>query len=297
MKYRLFGPQNTRDRNRKALSFYLQRNIPIPVAGLCILFLCVLAGIGFFLHSLALQGKITRLEVENSQYAELKTLRMSNEWLKNRVAVLQEEKALLLDNAVADLDRKTRAIESILSSVGIDIKIQESTENSGGPFIRYGLETKDDLILQTEKYLDTIQNIPLGAPVPGVITSRFGKRLDPINGEPAYHRGVDIRGKMGLDVKSTAPGTVIVQSYDKFNGRYIMLDHGNGFRTKYGHLKKSLVKKGETVQRNQVIGLLGKSGRSTGPHVHYEIHYNDKIVNPARFVRIAKYLNRAKKNK
>jgi murein DD-endopeptidase MepM/ murein hydrolase activator NlpD len=72
----------------------------------------------------------------------------------------------------------------------------------------------------------------------------------------------------------------------------VLIDHGNGFRTKFDHLKKSLVKKGDLVTRGQVIGLVGNSGRSTGPHVHYEIHYDDKIVNPTRFVRINKYLKR-----
>jgi murein DD-endopeptidase MepM/ murein hydrolase activator NlpD len=159
------------------------------------------------------------------------------------------------------------------------------------------LETREDLILQTDRYLDTLQNVPLGAPVPGVLTSRFGQRIDPINGESAYHRGVDIRGRMGSDVKATADANVLVQGYDKWSGRYIVLDHGNGFKTKYAHLKKSLVQKGDIVQRGQVIGLVGNTGRSTGPHVHYEISYDDKIVNPTKFVRIAKYLKKGKEKK
>jgi len=264
---------------------------------LFLLFLGTLAGAGFFIQCLVLQEKVSRLEDENTLIAELQSLKMSNEWLKNRVAVLQEEKAVLIDNAVADLNKKSRVIESILDSVGVDIQIEESKENSGGPFTSSGLEARDDLIFKTERYLDTLQNVPLGPPVPGVLTSKFGKRLDPINGKPAYHRGVDIRGRMGSDVKATADATVMLQKYDKLNGKYILLDHGNGFMTKYAHLKKSLVQKGDIVKRGQVIGLVGNSGRSTGPHVHYEIRFNDKIVNPTRFVRIAKYLNRANKKK
>jgi murein DD-endopeptidase MepM/ murein hydrolase activator NlpD len=146
--------------------------------------------------------------------------------------------------------------------------------------------------LRTDRYLDTLQDVPLGAPVPGVMTSRFGWRTDPINSKRAYHRGVDIRGRMGTEVKATADGKVIRQLYDKGDGNFVLIDHGNGFRTKFAHLKKSLVKKGDLVTRGQVIGLVGNSGRSTGPHVHYEIHYDDKIVNPTRFVRINKYLKR-----
>ena len=281
----------------KLLNFLQRQNITVPSVLLFLLFLGTLAGAGFFIKCLVLQERVAGIEDEKTLTVELHSLKMSNEWLKNRVAVLQEEKALLIDNAVADLNEKSRVIESILNSVGVDIQIEESKENSGGPFTSSVLETRDDLIFKTERYLDTLQNVPLGAPVPGVITSRFGNRLDPINGKPAYHRGVDIRGRMGSDVKATADATVLVQNYDKRNGRYILLDHGNGFRTKYAHLKKSLVKKGDLVKRGQVIGLVGSSGRSTGPHVHYEIRFNGKVVNPTRFVRIAKYLNRANKKK
>ena len=273
----------------------LKENIPVPFILLLILAIGTLSGIGFFMKSMALEEQLASLEA-NTQFTELQSLRMSNEWLKNRVTVLQEERAVLLDTAVADLNKKGRLIESILSSVGVDIKIQVSNENSGGPFTSSVGATKDELILRTDQYLDTIQDVPLGAPVPGVLTSRFGQRLDPFNGKSAYHQGVDIRGQAGSDVKATANGIVKKQSYDKGNGRYILVDHGNGFSTKYAHLKKSLVQKGDSVERGQVIALVGSTGRSTGPHVHYEIHYDGKILNPTRFVRIAKYLKRSQKN-
>lgn len=268
----------------------------VPVLFLLILALGFAYGIGFYTKSFISGEQFTGHEA-NKMFTELQSLRMSNEWLKNRVAVLQEERAVLLDTAVADLDKKSRIIESILSSVGVDIKVEVSNKNSGGPFTSSVGDSGDELILRTDQYLDTIQDVPLGAPVPGVLTSRFGWRNDPINGKRAYHRGVDIRGRKGSDVKATANGIVKIENYDRRNGRYILVDHGNGFITKYAHMKKSLVKRGDTVARGQVIGLVGSTGRSTGPHVHYEIHYDDKIVNPTRFVRIAKYLNRSKKKK
>lgn len=274
------------------LGLPLRQNVSVSVVLLFVLLLGTLAGIGFCLKSLMLQDQLTEFAAENAQLAELQALRLSNEWLKNRVVVLQEEKAALLDSAVADLKEKSRIIASILNSVGIDIPVQVTNENSGGPFSTSAIGPRDELILRTERYLDTIQNVPLGAPVPGgVITSKFGQRIDPINGKPAYHHGLDIRGRRGSDVKATAGGTVKTQNYDKSNGRYVIIDHGNGFKTKYGHLKKILVQRGDTVARGQVIGLVGSSGRSTGPHVHYEIRYDNKVVNPIRFVRIAKYLN------
>jgi murein DD-endopeptidase MepM/ murein hydrolase activator NlpD len=298
MKNTLCERQTNSEKNRIMYGSCLRKSIPVPVVLLFVLSLSTLAGIGFFLRSVMLQDQVTRLVAENAQVTEQQqTLRISNEWLTNRVAVLQEEKAELFDSAVADLNQKSRIIESILNSVGVDIQVQVSNENSGGPFTSSADETRDKLILRADRYLDAIQNVPLGAPVPGVLTSRFGRRNDPINGKSAYHRGVDIRGRMGSDVMATAGGTVIIQNYDNVNGRYVVLDHGNGFKTKYGHLKKSLVQKGDTVERGQIIGLVGNSGRSTGPHVHYEIRYDGKSVNPTRFVRIAKYLNKGKKKK
>jgi murein DD-endopeptidase MepM/ murein hydrolase activator NlpD len=282
---------------RQLFGFLWQKRVPVPVLLLFILVLGTLAGIGFFMKNVMLQDLLAKIETENTLVVELQQLKMSNDWLKNRVSILQEEKAELLDSAVADLNQKSQVIESILDSVGVDIEIQVSNENSGGPFTSSFGGPQDELIFRTDKYLDTILNVPLGAPVPGVLTSKFGKRIDPINGKSAYHRGVDIRGRMGSDVKATGAGTVKTLIYDNGIGRYIVLDHGNGFRTKYAHLKKSLVQKGDIVQRGQVIGLVGNSGRSTGPHVHYEISYDDKIVNPTKFVRIAKYLKKGKEKK
>jgi murein DD-endopeptidase MepM/ murein hydrolase activator NlpD len=296
MKNKLSEWKSNAEKHLRLWILRLQENISVAVTLLLILALGTLSGIGFYMKSVALEEQLAQLEAD-MQFTELQSLKMSNEWLKNRVAVLQKERAVLLDTAVADLNEKSRIIESILSSVGVDIKVQVSNENSGGPFTTSSVVTGDELILRTDHYLDTFQNVPLGAPVPGVLTSRFGRRTDPINGKSAYHQGVDIRGLKGSDVKATANGIVKIENYDRGNGRYVLVDHGNGFITKYAHMKKSLVQKGATVERGQVIGLVGSTGRSTGPHVHYEIHYDDKIVNPTRFVRIAKYLNKSKKKK
>ena len=275
-----------------------RKHISLPTSVfLMILAITTFTGISLHQNNQDLKQQLVGLGDE-SGIDEIYTLKMSNEWLKNRVAVLQEERAVLLDTAVAELDAKSRLVESVLDSVGVDITVQLSRENSGGPFTRSaGAAAGEELILRTDQYLDTMQNIPLGAPVPGVLTSKFGWRDDPINGEQAYHRGVDIRGERGEEVKATADGIVKIEAYTKGDGRYVMIDHGNGFVTKYAHLKKSLVKKDDTVLRGQVIGLVGSTGRSTGPHVHYEIHYNDKIVNPTRFVRITRYLEKLQDNK
>ena len=183
----------------------LNELISVPVALLLILVLGSAYGMGFYTKSLALKEQFAELEA-NMQFTELQSLRMSNDWLKNRIAVLQEERAVLLETAVADLDKKSRIIESILSSVGVDIKVEVSNENSGGPFTSPVGDTGDELILRTDQYLDTIQNIPLGPPVPGVLTSRFGRRLDPINGESGDGQQPRASRRRGRGYPGVTPG-------------------------------------------------------------------------------------------
>ena len=259
-------------------------------AGLACLVLSLLTGmsifgVGFYSRNLELSATVADLETA------LAGAHATTSGLEKQVADLRQEKALMLENAVGELNEKSRLIESILSTVGVEVREKESRSNSGGPFTALSESSPGDLIFKVDRYLETIQYIPLGAPVPGVVTSRYGRRLDPLNNKPAFHNGVDIRGRRGTEVKATADGKVFRSGYDQGYGWFVILEHGNGFRTMFGHLKKVLVKSGRQVSRGQVIGLLGSSGRSTGPHVHYEVHYRDKLVNPAKFMRIARYLD------
>jgi len=244
-----------------------------------------IAGVNFFIQNRHLQRNVCSLQ------EELHSVQLANVDLLEQVATLDEEKKTLLDVAVDKLNEKNQLMESILSTVGLDVQVEESEQNAGGPFTQITDKTPDDLIFKAERYLEMIQYVPLGAPVPGVITSKFGRRRDPINSRPAFHNGVDIRGRMGTDVKATADGKVYELGHDEGMGRFVILDHKNGFRTSFGHLKKILVKRGEEVHRGQVIGLLGNSGRSTGPHVHYEVHHQKKLVDPLKYMRIAQYVS------
>ena len=244
-----------------------------------------IAGADFFLQNRNLQRNVSNLE------EELHSVRLANNNLQEHVVRLDEEKKTLLAEAVDKLHEKNQLMESILNTVGVDVKVEGSQQNTGGPFTQITEKTPDDLIFKADRYLEMIQSVPLGAPVPGVITSKYGRRRDPINSRPAFHKGVDIRGRMGTEVKATAEGKVYELGNDKGIGRFIVLDHKNGFRTSFGHLKKILIKRGQEVRRGQVIGLLGNSGRSTGPHVHYEILYKKELVNPIKYMRIAKYIS------
>jgi murein DD-endopeptidase MepM/ murein hydrolase activator NlpD len=122
-------------------------------------------------------------------------------------------------------------------------------------------------------------------PVEGRITGSFGERIDPFNGEGAFHRGVDISTAYGTPVIAPADGVVELAEFCSGYGRMVEIEHAQGILTRYGHLSAFAVTSGQTVHRGQVIGYVGLSGRSTGPHLHYEVWVHDNPVNPYNFLR------------
>jgi murein DD-endopeptidase MepM/ murein hydrolase activator NlpD len=131
------------------------------------------------------------------------------------------------------------------------------------------------------------QILPEGSPVTGGWTSSsFGWRTDPISGRKDYHEGVDLAGRSGSSVKSVAAGIVTWSGRHSGYGNMIEISHGNGYITRYAHNKKNLVVVGNKVEKGQSIAIMGSSGRSTGPHVHFEVVHNGKHVNPRKFVSI-----------
>ena len=117
-------------------------------------------------------------------------------------------------------------------------------------------------------------------PVEGEVTGSFGERIDPFNGEGAFHSGVDISAVVGSPVIAPADGVVTFADFLGGYGRAIMVDHGHGISTRYGHLSSFAVTAGQYIHRGDTIGYVGQSGRSTGPHLHYEVRINDVPVNP-----------------
>jgi murein DD-endopeptidase MepM/ murein hydrolase activator NlpD len=129
-----------------------------------------------------------------------------------------------------------------------------------------------------------LRSLPSIWPVRGEITNGFGDSADPFSGAEAFHPGVDIAAPMGTPVEATANGLVIQAGWETGYGNTILIDHGDGITTRYGHLSKILVVVGEQVKRGEVIGAVGMTGRATGPHLHYEVRIHDTPVNPARFL-------------
>ncbi len=123
-------------------------------------------------------------------------------------------------------------------------------------------------------------------PVEGPVTGSFGERIDPFNGEGAFHSGIDIGSSLGQPVIAPADGMVLFADFMGGYGRAVIVDHGRGITTRYGHLGNFAVAPGQHVQRGDILGYVGLSGRSTGPHLHYEVRINDTPVNPHKYLRL-----------
>ncbi len=118
----------------------------------------------------------------------------------------------------------------------------------------------------------------------GYLSSRYGRRIDPFTGKPAFHRGVDFSAPVGTPVYATADGIVLRASRRGRMGKMVEIDHGNGVHTRYGHLNGYTVRRGQKIRRGDLIGYVGNTGRSTGPHVHYEVVQNGRSQNPFLFI-------------
>ena len=132
----------------------------------------------------------------------------------------------------------------------------------------------------------TLVDAPSMWPLEGRVASSFGEREDPINGEGAFHSGIDIDAPYGSPVRATADGNVSDAAMNAGNGREIVLNHGHDVLTVYGHLSAMAVVPGQHVTRGQVIGYVGQSGRATGPHLHYEVRVHNVPVNPHKYLRM-----------
>jgi len=208
--------------------------------------------------------------------------------------LFRQEKATLLNTAVTELEERSDMIERIMCNIGVDIKDKAPADssNSGGPFIMPQENIGKELLYRSDTYLEAIHYVPLGRPVPGKVSSRYGHRTDPVNGKRGFHTGVDLKGRSGDPILATADGIVRKAIWNGGYGRYVEIDHGNGYVTKFAHMKKILVKRGDKITRGQQVGLVGNSGRSTGSHLHYEICFKGDPVNPSKFMHTKK-LNQA----
>ena len=195
-------------------------------------------------------------------------------------------------------DSKARKMRSVLADLGLDAGKAPPTSQSGGPFVPVTVPA-DAVSFErqvyrinlarahVEKLTRTLVAVPVRKPVMGDIdlSSGFGVRVDPFVGKPAMHTGLDFRGDTGEPARATAAGTVTTAGPNGGYGKMVEIDHGNGLSTRYGHLSEIDVKVGQSVRIGQIIGKIGSTGRSTGPHLHYETRIDGDAVDPQKFLR------------
>lgn len=209
--------------------------------------------------------------------------------------------------AEESMDSKVRRMRGAISDLGLNMaKLESATPRApmGGPFVPVKLSSSADPFerqlyrihvtrAQMDKLNRTMALVPYRKPVVGEVefTSGFGVRSDPFLGRPAMHTGLDFRGATGDPIRATANGRVVSAAYAGGYGRMVEIDHGNGLSTRYGHMSAINVKVGDVIKIGQVIGLVGSTGRSTGPHLHYETRIDGEAVDPQKFLRAGVRLN------
>lgn len=193
---------------------------------------------------------------------------------------------------------QAQRLRSVLSDTGLSAdRLDNAQPGIGGPFVPLKMDpngssferalhrASGDFFL-IAKLTSAVRNLPLERPLKGGdLSSNFGTRIDPFFGRPAFHAGVDLRDETGAPVKATAPGKVVTAGWAGGYGNMVEIEHANGISTRYGHMSAINVSEGQMVQRGSVIGRVGSTGRSTGPHLHYEVRIDGDPTDPMRFLR------------
>ncbi|MCP4671316.1 MAG: M23 family metallopeptidase [Desulfobacula sp.] len=275
-----------------------------------LLLIAVMAGVSYIgydyyrlknisFNNIALNKTVNTQNIEiKNQRNQIQSFASKIEILKNRVGKLSkfEDKVRL----IADI-RQTSGSSGLIGIGGIpqdELDLDIPLEEKHNTLIREMHEQVEqidhaakiqaldftNLIEKLEQKRNLLASTPSIRPVDGWITSKFGYRTSPFTGRKEFHAGLDIANKTGTKLIATANGRISYASRKMYIGNLIIIDHGFGRVTKYGHLKEMLVKRGQKIKRGDVIGLIGNTGRSTGPHVHYEVRINGTPVNPLKYI-------------
>lgn len=225
--------------------------------------------------------------------------------LEDSLSKLETSEMEILARVQKLSEQEMNKIKDTISSINKSIKRQNKyfnplanskKNNAGGTFepdvpavnnekISQKLQEVFNQIDTVDYYREMMKSVPLGKPVWSYwLSSPFGRRSDPFNSKSARHKGVDLASNKGNSVKTMANGKVIRAGWASGFGNLVEIDHGNGFKTRYAHLNKFYVKKGQQVKRGEAIAEVGSTGRSTGPHLHYEVIYNGVNVDPMAFI-------------
>jgi len=268
----------------------------IPVKGIYVLaaigILSFFAAVGLGFNYIGMASRMAGyqdLETENARLkVDTRQLRLTTTKLSKQVTVLENQ---------------TESIAKALESDPVGKRLVRTTGSAGGsrtdlstPELEGSLQTNVELIKERMDFVNqrlsmldavskNVRSTPRIWPVQSIrIGSHYGGRLDPITGESEVHLGIDLIAAKGTPIKATADGVVRVEGWQGDYGNLIVLEHVNGFTTRYAHMSRFKVKAGDVVQRGDVIGYVGTTGRTTAPHLHYEVRINDRAVDPRPYL-------------
>jgi len=226
-----------------------------------------------------------------------------------RIVRLGLTQTALLGETTQDLDKESSRLTRALKATGVDTKkllgsmsaehgtkalwlaAASSEIGEGDDSFSQAADQAAGAIQKLDAVVAALHIIPLITPTEfGAVSSGFGARVDPFNEQLAFHSGVDYSGPLGSDVRATAAGIVVFAGARGAYGNTVEVDHGYGVRTRYGHLSKILVQIGTKLEKGATVGRLGSTGRSTGPHVHYEVWYDDAVRDPSKFIKAGQYV-------
>jgi murein DD-endopeptidase MepM/ murein hydrolase activator NlpD len=263
--------------------------IPIPlhyvyvfIAGALIGMLTITGMAGSYTRMLLKTQRFNQLRTEKealrSQYSQLEQIAQENEMQAQSLSSLAGEVSSLYglkpDPALEDDDPASASLQQFYAL--------RMTAMTGAASVGIGMGDMRDA--STRDWM-RLAAAPTLWPVQGRITGSFGERIDPFSGEGAFHRGVDISSEVGTRIIAPADGIILFADFMNGYGRTVMIDHGNGISTLYGHMSGFAVTTGQLVHRGDTVGYVGQSGRSTGPHLHYEVRIFNTPVNPHKYLR------------
>ncbi|KJS27112.1 MAG: hypothetical protein VR75_04405 [Hyphomonadaceae bacterium BRH_c29] len=233
---------------------------------------------------------------------------------RGSVKSLKMNQERILDEAEEIATERTERARGILALTTIGSNRIIASSETGGPFISLanatagrdltGLSLADatfyNRLAQTQArvaemvyYEDIVSSLPLGIPVgvPYRLTSNYGVRVDPFKKRPGWHNGIDMAAYHGAPIVAAGPGVISYAGPRSGYGRLVEIDHGHGFKSRYGHLSGTTVKKGDTVEVGDLVGKMGTTGRSTGDHLHFEVWFNGKPYDPIEFLKAGRHVH------
>lgn len=218
--------------------------------------------------------------------------------INQSLRAIEEEQIEGLDTLAENAFETADTIAEALAAAGLEIALDaDAADAVGGPLLPVdGARAFDMRVRELDGALEKLETVktaarafPIHNPAPGqAVTSSFGVRRDPLLRTPAMHAGIDFRAAPGTPVLSTGGGTVVKAGWNGGYGRMVEVDHGNGLTTRYAHMSKIRAREGQTIETGDVVGEVGSSGRSTGPHLHYEVRRNGNPVDPLRFLKVGR---------